>query len=89
MWALCAPTGHTAIWRRFQKATSTLPHNERITTAALPSETVIAAHPDNGRALAKLLHPAPARAALLVTPTTGQTYVGSGPCRGVGRSPAP
>jgi hypothetical protein len=52
VYALCAPSKHAAIWRRFEEAAEAFPDTETRTMRPLTAEAVAALHPDGGAAIA-------------------------------------
>jgi hypothetical protein len=51
IYALCAPSAHPTIWRRFSEFRALFGDTDRVATCALTAETVARAHVDGGTAL--------------------------------------
>jgi hypothetical protein len=52
VYALCAPSGHRTIWRRFAEVLHAFPDTATCVVRGLPAETIAALHTDGGTALA-------------------------------------
>jgi hypothetical protein len=48
VYALCAPLGHEAMWRRFAEVQSAFPNTPDRTIVQLVAEQVVTHHPDGG-----------------------------------------
>jgi hypothetical protein len=58
VYALCAPTAHATIWRRYEEFRSVFPDTTQVQTGYLPAELVARQHTDRGRAFIGRFAPA-------------------------------
>ena len=65
VYALCAPTAHPTIWRRYQEFQAVFPGNDQVWTAQLPAEVVMRHQNDGGAAFVERYGPALTNQALL------------------------
>ena len=76
VFALCAPTGHAAMWRRFKEFQSLFSDTDAVSIRALPAEVVARAHSDAGTAFSHRYTPALSDTALLHLSTDGTALLG-------------
>jgi hypothetical protein len=76
VYALCAPSAHPTIWRRYQEFRSVFPDTGRVWTAHLPAELVARQHDDGGAAFVRRYAPALTDQALLHLSPDGSALLG-------------